>query len=281
MGARVAWALPPGFRYGLSGALGSAWWSLDRGRRAAILVNYGAALGLEPHDPEVARVAREAFANYGRMLADFLMMGAPDARAAVDRLTFSGVEAAEAALAAGRGAVLALPHMGSWDASGSLAAARGYPISAVAESFPGSLNDAVVATRSASGLRVIPLGHSAVRGINRALDENRLVALLCDLPPEGGGTEVKFLGGRAKLALGVAAIARKRGVPLLPVFARSRGLGRYHLHVDPGVDLGDPADGRTGANRVMQEVARRFEVFIRRHPDQWYAFKPIVYGVAR
>jgi len=41
---------------------------------AAALVNYGGVLDREPSDPEVARVARRAFQNYGRMLTDFVLL---------------------------------------------------------------------------------------------------------------------------------------------------------------------------------------------------------------
>ena len=45
--------------------------------------------------------------------------------------------------------------------------ALGYPVSAVAERFPGSLNAAVVRTRERFGLNVITLGRSAVRAFAR------------------------------------------------------------------------------------------------------------------
>src|SRR3979411_1081441 len=75
VGARLVRAAPARVRYPVSAFGGTLWWAADAGRRHNAWVNYGAALGLPEDDPRVRRVARQAFANYGRMLADFLLMG--------------------------------------------------------------------------------------------------------------------------------------------------------------------------------------------------------------
>src|SRR5207253_5530788 len=127
------------------------------------------------------------------------------------RLSVDGQEHTNRVVLAGEGGILALPHMGSWDFAGALGPVLGYRLSAVAETFPGSLNEAVVEARSLLGMDIIPLGRSAVRAINRALDGGGLVALLCDLPPPGGaGVEVSFFGKRAVVPSGPAAFAIKR-----------------------------------------------------------------------
>jgi phosphatidylinositol dimannoside acyltransferase len=269
--------MPAGAR--LTGAAlgGRLWWAADAGRRRNACANYAAVLDLPPDHPEVRRVARTAFENYGRMLADFLLMGSLAQDELRSLVTSDGLEHADAALAAGRGAILALPHMGSWDFAGSLAGIWGYRIAAVAERFPGSLNDVVVETRSRHGLQVIPMGRAAVRAINEVLDGNGMVALLCDLP-QGPGAGVRFFGKRAVVPSGPAAIACRRGAPLLPVYCRREDRIRYHIHVDPPIAPPDPGECRSkeAVAAVMQQVVDRFEVFIREHPDQWYAFRRIL-----
>jgi phosphatidylinositol dimannoside acyltransferase len=278
VGARLARACPPGVRYSVAAFGGATWYTLSPGRRRAALSNYGAVLGLPEDHPEVYRLMRRACANYGRMLADFLLMGSLRREEVDARVTSDGLQHIDAALAAGRGAILALPHMGSWDFAGSMAGIWGYRIAAVAERFPGSLDEAVVETRSAHGLEIIPLGRSAVRAINRALDQNGLVALLCDLP-HGPGVDVRFFGRRAVVPSGPAAIARRKGAPLIPVYARRSGQASYHIHVDPPIrrDERDEAPGRAVAAGMMQQVVERFEGFIREYPDQWYAFRRILH----
>jgi KDO2-lipid IV(A) lauroyltransferase len=261
------------------GAGGALWYTLSGGQRRAALANYAAVLGLQPEDPRVARTARAAFRNYGKMLADFLLIGSLAPEDVPGRLSIDGVEHAQRAAHAGRGAILALPHMGSWDFAGALGTTLGFRLSAVAETFPGSLDEAVVEARALLGLDIIPLGRSAVRAINRGLDGGRLVALLCDLPPPGGGgVEVRFFGKRAVVPSGPAAFAIKRQVPLLPVFSRRDGPGHYHVHVDPPVE---PLDAEAlrhseAPAAMMQRVVERFERFICDYPEQWYAFKAVL-----
>jgi lauroyl/myristoyl acyltransferase len=215
-------------------------------------------------------VARRAFQNYGRMLMDFLLMGSLTPQELIERVSVDGREHLDAALARGRGVIMAVPHMGSWDMAGSYAGALGYPIAAVAERFPGSLNEAVIRTRARFGLQVIMLGRAAVRSIMQALAANGVVALLCDLE-QGPGVDVRFFGRRAVVPGGPAAIAIKAGAALLPATQFVVSPGRHHIHLDQALAW---ADGETKEN-LMQRVVNRFEEFIAERPDQWYAFRPM------
>jgi KDO2-lipid IV(A) lauroyltransferase len=261
---------PAGLRHAAATPGGAAWFWLSAGQRRAALENYAAALGRDGSDREVGRVARRAFQNYGRMLTDFLLLGSLSPEELIQRMTVDGLEHIDAALAKGRGAIMAVPHMGSWDMAGSYAGALGYPISAVTERFPGSLNDAVVRTRQRYGLSVITLGRSAVRGITQALQANAIVALLCDLE-QGPGVTVRFFGRHAVVPGGPAAIALKTGAPLMPACSYSTARGHHHIHLDP------PLTWTAGETKesLMQRVVSRFEDFIRERPDQWYAFRPM------
>src|SRR5258706_13343015 len=75
VGAAVVRALPPGFNHAVAAPGGAAWYWLSGRQRRAALENYAAALDRDPSDPEVGRVARRAFQNYGRMLLDFMLIG--------------------------------------------------------------------------------------------------------------------------------------------------------------------------------------------------------------
>ena len=269
-GARILRVLPPGLRHAAAAPGGTAWYWLSPGQRRAALDNYAAALGRNRSDPEVARVARRAFQNYGRMLMDFVLMGSLTPDELKERVILEGRDDLDAALARGRGVIMAVPHMGSWDLAGSYGGAVGYKISAVAERFPGSLNDAVVATRQRFGMQVIMLGRSAVRALTQALRDNHVVALLCDLE-QGPGVEVRFFGRRAIVPGGPAALALKTGAALMPANQYATAPGRHRIHLDPPLSLGEGES----KEHVMQRVIDRFQDFIRERPDQWYAFRPM------
>ena len=269
-GARILRVVPPGVRHAVATPGGAAWFWLSAGQRRAALENYAAVLGASDGDPRVARVARRAFQNYGRMLMDFVLLGSLSSEELTRRMTHDGREHLDEALARGRGVIMAVPHMGSWDMAGSYAAALGYRVWAVAEKFPGSLNRAVVATREHFGLHVISLGRSAVRAISEALESNGVVALVCDLE-QGPGVPVRFFGRRAIVPSGPAAIALKTGASIIAASTTAGSPGHYHVHLDPPLTW--PA-GETKES-LMQRVISHFEEFIKERPDQWYAFRPM------
>jgi phosphatidylinositol dimannoside acyltransferase len=269
-GARILRVVPPGLRHAAAAPGGTAWFWLSAAQRRAALDNYAAVLGRERDDPEVKRVARRAFQNYGRMLIDFLLIGTLSREEILARMTTDGREHIDEALHAGRGAIMVLPHMGSWDMSAAYAGSLGYPLLAVAERFPGSLNDEVVGARTRIGVKIVILGRAAVRAITEQLQANGIVALMCDLE-QGPGVTVDFFGRRAVVPSGPAAFALKTGAALLPVYQYVSGRGRYHGHIDPPMAY----EATETKEALMQRVIHRFEEFIRGHPDQWYAFRPM------
>ena len=269
-GGRILRVVPPAFRHAAAAPGGTAWYWLSPTQRRAALDNYAAALGRKRSDPEVARIAKRAFQNYGRMLMDFVLIGSLTPDELIARVTLDGRDHLDAALARGRGAIMAVPHMGSWDMAGSYAGAIGYKVSAVAERFPGSLNDAVVQTRQRFGMNVIMLGRAAVRALTDALRNNHIVALLCDLE-QGPGVDVRFFGRRAIVPGGPAALALKTGAALMAANQYATAPGHLRVHVDPPLVL---REGET-KEHVMQRVIDRFENFITERPDQWYAFRPM------
>ncbi|HET9781736.1 MAG TPA: lysophospholipid acyltransferase family protein [Candidatus Dormibacteraeota bacterium] len=267
-GARILRAVPAGVRYAAATPGGSAWFLLSAAQRRAAMDNYATVLGLDPRDARVGRVARRAFQNYGRMLMDFLLLGSLSPDELAQRMTYDGREHLDAALERGRGVIMAVPHMGSWDMAGSYAAALGYNVWAVAEKFPGSLNDAVVRTRERFGLKVISLGRAAVRALNDALRGNGVIALVCDLE-QGPGVQVRFFGRRAIVPGGPAALALKNGASVITAAPYATSPGHYHVHLDAPMEI-SPEETKEG---LMQRVIVRFEDFIRERPDQWYAFR--------
>jgi phosphatidylinositol dimannoside acyltransferase len=272
-GGRLLRAVPPGLSHAVAAPGGTAWYWLSPGQRRAALENYAAVLGLPASDPHVARVAKTAFQNYGRMLVDFLRMAGLTPEELIARTTVDGREHFDTALARGRGAIMAVPHMGSWDMSGAYAAAIGYKAVAVTDPFPGSLNDAVVRTRLRYGLQVISTGRAAVRTLTDTLRANGVIGLVCDLQ-HGPGVEVDFFGRRAVVPAGPAALALKTGAALIPISQHATAPGRQHIHLDPALSV-TAADTKES---LMQRVVDRFEVFIRERPEQWYAFRRMFRG---
>jgi lauroyl/myristoyl acyltransferase len=181
--------------------------------------------------------------------------------------------------AAGRGVILALPHMGNYDVAGAWLIAKGAgSVTVVAERLkPESVYDRFVAFRESLGVEVLPAsgGMSSAFGIlAQRLRAGKTVGLVCDRDVTGRGMEVEFFGVKARMMGGAAALAVQTGAALVPVILWFEGDGwGAHIHEEIPVPAG--GDEQQKAAAMMQEVARLFEAGIRAHPQDWHMLQRV------
>lgn len=250
-------------------------------RRGPLRDNLAHALsgtGGAPVDPAVLdRAVARAMRGYGRYWGEGAKLPSLDRSAVASRLIVSeGLEHLRAAVAAGRGVLLALPHVGSWEWGGVFLAEMRWPMTAVAERLePPELYDWFVAQREAMGLSIVPLDESAGGAIARVLRDGGVVGLLCDRDLQGNGIEVDFLGDRARIPAGPATLALRTGAALLCVAVYS-GPGRdHHAVIGPPLDTTRTGPLRADVARVTQQVADELAWLIRRAPEQWHVLQPV------
>jgi KDO2-lipid IV(A) lauroyltransferase len=182
-------------------------------------------------------------------------------------------------LAAGRGVILALPHMGNYDLAGAWLIARGAgSVTVVAERLqPESVYDRFVAFREGIGMEVLPASGGACSAFGilaQRLRAGKTVGLVCDRDVTGAGIEVEFFGEKARMMGGPAALAVQTGAALMPVILWFEG-DHWGAHVHAEIPV--PAEGgaEQQAAAMMQEVARRFEAGIRAHPQDWHMLQRV------
>jgi KDO2-lipid IV(A) lauroyltransferase len=227
-------------------------------------------------DAEVRAWTRRAFFNYSRYWLEGARLPAVDPQTIRSRMWMeTGYDHLVTGMAAGKGVVLALPHLGRWEWGGAWLNLQGYPMTAVVEPVsPPKLYDWFFAQRQAMGLTIVPLGPDAGGVLLRTLRRGGLVGLLCDRDIVGNGVEVEFFGERTTLPAGPATLALRTGAALLPA-AVYGGPGRDHTGVIlPPVPAERTGRLRADVTRVTQQVAHDLERLIRRAPEQWYLFQP-------
>ncbi len=266
----MACALPRRSTVPLAEALASGLSVLpaSAGNRRLVARHQSRARGVALDGRARRQAVREAFASYGRYWMESLRlphMAAADVDAG---FSIEGLEHIRAALDAGRGAILALPHVGGWEVGGSWFVRQGFPLTVVVEALrPPELFAWFTALRRSQGFTVIPLTRSAGLSVVRALRANQIVALVSDRDLAGGGVEVDFFGERTTLPAGPATLAKRFGAPLLPTAVYFRGRG-HHAVVRPPVPLDGDVPG------VTQTLADELEDLIRAAPAQWHLFQP-------
>jgi len=273
--ADVARVVPPALAQPLARATSWAWLASQRARRHQVARN------LERIAPELSERARRralvsVFENYGRYWYELFWMSDVGAAPLLAAFDCQGLEHLEAAHALGRGVVVALPHLGNWDVAGAWIAARGFPVTTVAETAsPPELFDWFVATRERLGMRVVPLGRAAGSAMVHDLGAGRVVCLLSDRDITGDGVEVTFFGEPTRLPGGPALLALRTGAPLLPV-GLSFGPHRAHgARILAPLATERRARLRDDVIRVTQDLASNFEQLIRAAPDQWLMLQPM------
>jgi phosphatidylinositol dimannoside acyltransferase len=181
--------------------------------------------------------------------------------------------------AAGRGVILALPHMGNYDLAGAWLIAKGAAsATVVAERVkPESVYDRFVAFRESLGLEVLPASggmNSAFGILAQRLRAGKTVGLVCDRDITGRGMEVEFFGEKARMMGGAAALAVQTGAALMPVILWFDG-DDWGAHIHEEIPVPADGDGEQKAAAMMQQVARLFEAGIRAHPQDWHMLQRV------
>jgi lauroyl/myristoyl acyltransferase len=261
--------------------LGAEWgarlmrWSL-RDREANYLANLCHILGgLSERDSRIW--AKKAFSSYARYWVDGALAGRYSRKEVLERFRAENAERVLQALSAGRGVVLALAHLGSFEIGARWLYEHGYPMWTVAERVkPEKLFQFFVKERERAGLRVLPLSPSAAHTLSRVLKEGGLVGLLCDRDIAGNGVEVTFFGVRVRLPAGPALLAVRTGAMLVPVGLYTLPAGYYRAIVGEEVACDRGAPLRAEVERVTQVLAKELERLISIAPDQWHMFQPLL-----
>jgi phosphatidylinositol dimannoside acyltransferase len=246
-------------------------------RRALVARHLERVYGRPLSGPQLNRLVDQVFASYGRYWADSLRLpslGADEIRAGI---AYEGHERIMAGVAAGRGTILALPHLGGWEWAGTHLGLDN-PISVVVERLePPDLFDWFVAFREQLGMQVIPTGPKAAAQCVKALSDNHILCLLSDRSVgDAACVDVRFFGETTRIPAGPATLALRTGAALLPSTVYFEGIGAHHLgFVREPIPCERSGRLRADVQRVTQKLVEEFEFLIRRAPTQWHMLQPI------
>ena len=220
-------------------------------------------------EADVDHLARRAFASYGRYWAETFWVRPRRLRAMADHISIEGADIVLAHRDQG-GLILALPHLGNWEAAGIEAINLGLDLVAAAESLPNPLiSEWFIAQRAVFGIDVVLVQSGASTELLKRLQDGKTLALPSDRDLKGRGVGVTFFGEETTLPAGPFVLAKRTGSPVLPVATYFREGRGHHFVVRP------PLDASGSIEAMAQELAGHFEDFIREHPTQWHLLQPL------
>jgi KDO2-lipid IV(A) lauroyltransferase len=241
--------------------------------------NLRRVVGPSVSDAELENLVRAGLRSYARYWMEAFRLPSQSREQFLTNFRLEQADEFLAVMAEGNGAILALPHLGNWDAAAAWAVAHGLPLITVAERLkPESVFRRFVAYREKLGMEVIPLtgGQRAPLDVlAEKAKQGYAVALLADRDLSSRGAEVRFFGGRTRMPPGPALLALRTGAPLYAVdlyFTPSQAVGRIRRIELPEESEG-PLDQRV--KLVTQRLADAFEVGIAEHPQDWHMLQKL------
>jgi KDO2-lipid IV(A) lauroyltransferase len=182
-----------------------------------------------------------------------------------------------AAVAAGRGTLMVTPHLVCHELGSAWVNLHVGPVTAIIRHASDPRHEErKVAWYRQTGAEII---YRPTRGENSevrelaaavaALRQNRILGITPDLLQDPGrGVEVALFGRIARLPAGPAYLARRTGAAFVPSFFWKEDY-RYRLACEEPIEVSGHGDTEHAVQEGMQAWARRFEAFVRRHPDMW------------
>lgn len=281
LGFRAAWMfvprMPEAAASRLSDLLADLAWLCNRRAVRRLQANLARVTKRRYDDPELRAMTRRALRSYGRYWREMFSIDGWSQREIDRHMRVEGKEFLDAALAEGRGAVIAATHSGNWDLPGVWGGRTYGRATTVAERLkPEELFDAFVAMRTKFGLEIVP--HQGgprppFTVLKERVQAGGIVALVSDRDLTNNGVEVQFFGATARMAAGPAALARSSGAVLLPAAVWNDGdTVVFQIH-EPL-----PVSREESVQAITQRLADVFAVDIAAHPEDWHMLQRVWIG---
>jgi len=170
------------------------------------------------------------------------------------------VAAVDAAVRAGKGVILATPHLGSWEMAGLFCATRWGITTLYRPPRMVALDALVRRSRARLGAELAATDAKGVRRIYEALAQGGVVGILPDQDPGRGGVFAPFFGIQANSMVLLGRLARKTGAAVFFGFCeRLPGATGYRVHFFPapeGIDAADPVIAASAMNLAIERCVR-------------------------
>ena len=211
------------------------------------------------------RLLKRVYLNLGLSAAELYLL--PE-KQLISGTSINGRENLEAALALGKGVILATAHLGNWEAARTLPL-FGIPLAAVVQKQHNHLFDAYNnALRTRQGVRLIDQRHG-LKDLLACLRQNMVVTILTDQNAGPEGLILEFLGHPAPHWKGAAKISLRYKAPIVPGYALRNPEGGISICFEPMIHHPELSDSTENQLLLLKEINAVTERYIRQNPEQW------------
>jgi len=171
-------------------------------------------------------------------------------------------------------AVLAVPHMGSWEMAGLATRFFGLRMAYIVRRQRNPLTDAYLnRLRSLNGAECIERdSKTLLRAVLRSIREGKLLTILPDVRARDAAVNVRFLSGEAMVMKGMAVFAKLAAAPIVPAYVLREGWTRHRWCVLSPIWPDPTLDREADVQRLTQQVFDLFDRAVREHPEHYFWF---------
>ena len=267
--------LPARVAHALAVVGGTVEWAVRPAKRRRLAANLSHAVALPAGSLAVQRLVRREVLNEARRSVDLLW-----ALRRRDELLASteiaGDEHVVTALAHGRGVLLVSPHLGGWEVATAIPA-RVVPVPTTAIVTDDWIAWAVTGLRRDAGLGILYDSEPITKAAN-LLRNGEALLVLGEYAKDSMRTHpVRLLDAIVDLPAGPAALARLCGSPIVPFTVLPVAARRWRVSIEPPLLPPDRNGGVEAEKALLQELADRWTVTLREHPEHWAAVYPMTW----
>jgi KDO2-lipid IV(A) lauroyltransferase len=267
--ARTMHRIPLRAAYGVGHLLGRMGPWLSPHQFQKVVTDITRAFGDTLSTAEVDLLARRSTMRLSESIIEFLRLPHMSKDEIQRWARLEQQEHIEAAMQAGKGAILLSAHLGNWELCATLVGLTKYQITAVARpqddtAFTNLLNK----MRETHGVKVIPM--TDVRGCIRVLQRNECLGILGDLNARIPGAFINVFGHPAATFSGVAYLAHTTGAPILAAFDERLPDNTHRVVMSPPIPLVSTGDKQKDIFHTSIRVQQVIEENVARRPEDWY-----------
>ncbi len=219
---------------------------------------------------EIEAILVEMWDNLGRTVAEYahldkLYLHGPD-----PRLSVTGTDVANAAIAKGKGVIFVSGHFANWEVMPFTAHGLGYESGEVYRPLNNPYVDRwMVRQRMANGPKdQIAKGAMGTKRIFTMLRGGKAILLLAD-QKTNEGLPAPFFGRDAMTTPAPAALALKLGSVICPASNERIGGARFRMKIYKPIEFTPSGDHDQDIHQLTIKITERIEEMVRERPSQW------------
>jgi len=259
----------------VSRAAGTACYALGI-RRRVVTENLRAAFGKELPEPELDRMGKRCYAEYGRIFSEIVKSDRL-LRKREEHFDVQGLPTLVEAVNSGMGLLILSGHIGNFVVLGHFLRSMGFPMTFVARRVANEyVNREIEKVYGRHGSTIIPVRgfkNDPQGGIRlfRSLKRGDIVVALVDQDAGPDGYMSTFFGLPTSIPAGPARYAYRSRTPVTTAFATREG-GRLCLEILPPIDYSGAGSPEAAERILLDEYSRRLEEKVRKAPEQYFWF---------